>query len=61
MVVRDKNRRGRSRKFAIAASVSKGSTWFALPGVTDFWAVAFASPETGWLVGVGGTILRIGF
>jgi hypothetical protein len=49
MVVRYKNRKGRSRKSTIAASVSEGSTWFALPDVTGFWAVAFASPKAGWL------------
>jgi photosystem II stability/assembly factor-like uncharacterized protein len=39
----------------------EGTTWFALPGVTGYWAVAFASPKAGWLVGAGGTILRISF
>jgi photosystem II stability/assembly factor-like uncharacterized protein len=39
----------------------EGNTWFALPGVTGYWAVAFASPKAGWLVGVNGTILKISF
>jgi photosystem II stability/assembly factor-like uncharacterized protein len=39
----------------------EGSTWFTLPGVTGYWAVAFASPEAGWLVGTGGRILKISF
>jgi len=39
----------------------EGSTWFALPGVTGFWAVAFASPKAGWLVGTDGRILKISF
>jgi len=39
----------------------EGKTWFALPGVSGFWAVAFASPKAGWLVGTGGTILKITF
>jgi photosystem II stability/assembly factor-like uncharacterized protein len=39
----------------------EGTTWYVLPGVTGCWAVAFASPEAGWLVGAGGTILKIGF
>ena len=39
----------------------EGHTWFTLPGVSGFWAVAFASPQTGWLVGAGGTILKIRF
>ncbi len=39
----------------------EGKTWFALPSVTGFWAVAFASPKAGWLVGVNGTILKVSF
>jgi photosystem II stability/assembly factor-like uncharacterized protein len=39
----------------------EGTTWFALPGVTGFWSVAFASPKAGWLVGVNGSILKISF
>ncbi len=39
----------------------EGNTWFTLPGVTGYWAVAFASPKAGWLVGAGGTILKISF
>jgi photosystem II stability/assembly factor-like uncharacterized protein len=39
----------------------EGNTWFTLPGVTGYWAVAFASPKAGWLVGVNGTILKISF
>lgn len=39
----------------------EGATWFALPGVTGYWAVAFASPKAGWLVGTGGRILKISF
>jgi len=39
----------------------EGTTWFPLPGVTGYWAVAFASPQAGWLVGTGGRILKISF
>ena len=39
----------------------EGKTWFALPGVMGYWAVAFASPKSGWLVGVNGTILKVSF
>jgi photosystem II stability/assembly factor-like uncharacterized protein len=39
----------------------EGTTWYVLPGVTGCWAVAFASPDAGWLVGTGGTILKISF
>ena len=44
-----------------AWSPDEGNTWFTLPGVTGYWAVAFASPKAGWLVGTGGTILKITF
>ncbi len=40
----------------------EGNTWFTLPGVSGFWAVAFASPKAGWLVnGTDGRILKISF
>ena len=39
----------------------EGNTWFALRGVSGFWAVAFASPKAGWLVGTDGRILKISF
>jgi len=39
----------------------EGNTWYTLPGVTGYWAVAFASPKAGWLVGTNGTILKISF
>ena len=40
----------------------EGTTWFTLPDVTGFWAVAFASPRAGWLVnGTDGRILKISF
>jgi photosystem II stability/assembly factor-like uncharacterized protein len=39
----------------------EGTTWFTLPGVSGFWAVAFASPKAGWLVGTDGRILKISF
>jgi photosystem II stability/assembly factor-like uncharacterized protein len=39
----------------------EGATWFTLPGVTGYWAVAFASPKAGWLVGTGGRILKVSF
>jgi photosystem II stability/assembly factor-like uncharacterized protein len=39
----------------------EGNTWFALPDVSGYWAVAFASPEAGWLVGTDGRILKISF
>lgn len=39
----------------------EGSTWFKLPGVTGYWAVAFANPQAGWFVGTDGRILKISF
>ncbi len=39
----------------------EGNTWFTLPGVSGYWAVAFASPQAGWLVGTDGRILKISF
>ena len=39
----------------------EGRTWFPLPGVSGFWAVAFANPQAGWFVGNNGQILKISF
>ena len=39
----------------------EGTTWFSLPGVSGYWAVTFASPKAGWLVGTNGRILKISF
>ena len=40
----------------------EGKTWFTLPDVIGFWAVAFANPEAGWLVnGNDGSIIKISF
>ena len=44
-----------------AWSPDEGTTWYVLPGVTGCWAVAFATPGAGWLVGTGGQIIKIGF
>jgi photosystem II stability/assembly factor-like uncharacterized protein len=44
-----------------AWTADEGNTWFTLPDVTGYWAVAFASPEAGWLVGTDGRILKISF
>ena len=46
---------------AAAWTPDEGHTWFALPGVSGFWAVAFATPKAGWFVGNGGQILKISF
>lgn len=46
---------------AAAWTPDEGTTWYTLPGVTGYWAVGFASPEAGWLVGVNGTILKVSF
>lgn len=39
----------------------EGTTWYVLPGVSGCWAVAFATPEAGWLVGTNGQIVKISF
>ena len=39
----------------------EGYTWFKLPNVSGYWAVAFANPHAGWFVGNGGEILKISF
>jgi photosystem II stability/assembly factor-like uncharacterized protein len=39
----------------------EGNTWFTLQGVSGYWAVAFATPKAGWLVGTDGRILQISF
>jgi photosystem II stability/assembly factor-like uncharacterized protein len=39
----------------------EGNSWFALNGVSGYWAVAFANPQAGWLVGRNGAILKISF
>ncbi len=44
-----------------AWSSDEGDTWLSLPGVVNYWAVAFADQKTGWLVGTEGRILKIAF
>ena len=44
-----------------AWSSDEGDTWSSLSGVANYWAVAFASPRAGWLVGTQGRILKISF
>jgi len=39
----------------------EGDTWFLLEGVENYWAVAFANAQAGWLVGTDGRILKISF
>ena len=40
---------------------NEGKTWYALPQVSGYWAVAFATPKAGWFVGNNGQILKISF
>lgn len=42
-------------------SADEGESWSALPGITGFWAVAFASRDAGWAVGTDGRILKLSF
>lgn len=44
-----------------ASTPDEGTAWYTLSDVTGFWAVAFATPEGGWLVGTDGRILKISF
>jgi photosystem II stability/assembly factor-like uncharacterized protein len=46
---------------AAAWTPDEGLTWFTLPQVSGYWAVAFANPEAGWFVGNNGQILKISF
>lgn len=39
----------------------EGDTWIPIEGLANFWAVAFASPDAGWLVGTDGRIVKISF
>jgi photosystem II stability/assembly factor-like uncharacterized protein len=39
----------------------EGTTWYVLAGVTGAWAVTFATPDSGWLVGANGQIIKISF
>jgi photosystem II stability/assembly factor-like uncharacterized protein len=39
----------------------EGQTWYRLPNVSGYWAVAFADPADGWFVGNNGQILKISF
>ena len=46
---------------AAAWSPDEGQTWFELPQVSGYWAVAFANPKAGWFVGNNGQILKVSF
>lgn len=62
------DRGGRGRKVVVATgpggtawSPDEGDTWFLIPGLENYWAVAFASPRAGWLVAIDGSIVKISF
>jgi photosystem II stability/assembly factor-like uncharacterized protein len=44
-----------------AWSPDEGTTWNQLPGVTGYWAAAFANPQNGWMVGLNGNIVKVSF
>jgi photosystem II stability/assembly factor-like uncharacterized protein len=46
---------------AAAWSPDEGQTWYKLPHVSGYWAVAFANPHAGWFVGNKGQVLKISF
>src|SRR5262249_21833855 len=45
----------------VAWTPDEGKTWTLIPGELNFWAVAFASPGAGWLVGTDGRIVKVSF
>jgi photosystem II stability/assembly factor-like uncharacterized protein len=45
----------------VSWSPDEGDTWFPIAGLSGFWAVAFASPHAGWLVGTDGRIVKVSF
>jgi len=45
----------------VAWTPDEGDTWNLIPDVLNFWAVAFARPDAGWLVGTDGRITKISF
>jgi hypothetical protein len=45
----------------VSWSPDDGDTWFAMPGLINYWAVAFADQHNGWLVGTEGRIVKITF
>jgi photosystem II stability/assembly factor-like uncharacterized protein len=44
-----------------AWSADEAGRWIGMEGVKDYWAVGFASPKAGWLVGTEGRILKLAF
>ncbi len=40
---------------AAAWTPDEGRTWYTLPNVSGYWAVAFANPHAGWFVGNNGS------
>jgi photosystem II stability/assembly factor-like uncharacterized protein len=44
-----------------AWSRNEGNSWHRLPGTEGFWAVGFADPQHGWLVGTEGRIIKVSF
>ncbi|MGH7578892.1 MAG: WD40/YVTN/BNR-like repeat-containing protein [Gemmatimonadales bacterium] len=44
-----------------AWSADEGGSWTMLEGVKNYWAVGFAGPKAGWLVGTDGRILKVAF
>jgi photosystem II stability/assembly factor-like uncharacterized protein len=44
-----------------AWTLNEGTRWHLIPEARDYWAVAFADPHHGWLVGTDGRILKLVF
>ena len=45
----------------VAWSPDEGDSWQLIPGLQNYWAVAFANQNAGWLVGTNGRIVKISF
>jgi photosystem II stability/assembly factor-like uncharacterized protein len=45
----------------VAWTANEGKKWHLIPELRDYWAVAFADPHHGWLVGTDGRILKLVF
>ena len=44
-----------------AWSPDEGNTWVQLTGLANYWAVGFANPKSGWMVGTNGRIVKLTF
>ena len=45
----------------VAYSHDEGRSWEVVPGLEGFWSVDFAGPQSGWVVGTDGRIVKLSF